>query len=47
MYKRQELGGDEAGGKSKKLSEEELRRLSAFSDFINTLDLEDLDKDKS
>jgi len=43
----QELGGEDAGGKSKKLSEEELRRLSAFSDFINTLDLEDIDKGKS
>jgi len=27
-----------------KISEEELRRMSAFTDFINTLDLEDLDK---
>ena len=35
----------EAGGK--KPSEEELRRMSAFYDFINTLDLEDFDKRKS
>ncbi len=32
--------------KDKKLDEEELRRLSAFTDFINTLDLGDLDKGK-
>jgi len=35
----------EAGGKQP--SEEELRRMSAFYDFINTLDLEDFDKRKS
>ena len=40
-----EVGG--AGGKDKKVSEEELKRLSAFTDFINTLDLEDFDKNKS
>ena len=28
------------------ISDEELRRMSAFTDFINTLDLEDLDKGK-
>jgi bifunctional DNase/RNase len=38
-----ETGG--AGGK--KPSEEELKRMSAFYDFINTLDLEDFDKRKS
>ncbi|MBA7647657.1 hypothetical protein ES703_55434 [subsurface metagenome] len=38
-----EAGG--AGGK--KPSEEELKKMSAFYDFINTLDLEDLDKHKS
>ena len=32
---------------SKKISDEELRRMSAFTDFINTLDLNDLDKRKS
>jgi hypothetical protein len=31
----------------KKISDEELRRMSAFTDFINTLDLNDLDKRKS
>jgi len=31
-------------GKGKKLSEDELRRMSAFTDFINTLDLDDFDK---
>ncbi len=36
---------DEAEGK--KVSDEDLRRLSAFNDFINTLDLEDFDKHKS
>jgi bifunctional DNase/RNase len=42
-----ERGMDEIGGKGKKVSEEELRRMSAFYDFINTLDLEDFDKRKS
>ncbi len=37
----------EAEGKSKKISDEELKRLSAFSDFIDSLDLEDFDKHKS
>jgi hypothetical protein len=39
----------EAGkeGRGKKTSEEELKRLSAFSDFIDGLDLEDFDKNKS
>ena len=31
---------------SSKIDEEELRKLSAFREFINTLDLEDLDKPK-
>jgi len=35
----------EAG--DKKVSEEELRRMSAFEDFINSLDLDDFDKHKS
>jgi len=34
-------------GKKRDISEEELRKLSAFTDFINTLDLQDLDKGKS
>jgi bifunctional DNase/RNase len=38
----------EAGDKGgKKPSEEELKKMSAFYDFINTLDLEDFDKHKS
>jgi len=31
----------------KEVSEEELRKLSAFTDFINTLDLKDLGKGKT
>jgi hypothetical protein len=38
--------GDETGAKSK-VDEEELKRMSAFTDFIKTLDLEDFDKGKS
>jgi bifunctional DNase/RNase len=40
-----ESGG--VGGKDKQVSEEEMRKMSAFYDFINTLDLEDFDKRKS
>jgi bifunctional DNase/RNase len=42
-----EEGGEEVEGKGKKVSEEEIRRMSAFRDFINTLDLDNLDKHKS
>ncbi len=38
---------EEAGGKDEKVSEEERKKLSAFYDFINTLDLDDFDKRKS
>ena len=38
---------DRAGGKGKKVSDEEVKRMSAFYDFINTLDLDDFDKRKS
>ena len=38
---------EKEGADSKKVSEDELRRMSAFTDFINTLDLGDLDKHKS
>jgi bifunctional DNase/RNase len=38
---------EKEGADSKKVSDEELRRMSAFTDFINTLDLDDLDKHKS
>ncbi len=41
----QEMGG--ASGKGKKVSEEEMKKMSAFYDFINTLDMEDFDKRKS
>ena len=34
-------------GKGKKPSEDEIKRASAFYDFINTLDMEDFDKHKS
>ena len=37
--------GDEVGGK--KINEDELKKMSAFYDFINTLDLEDFNKRKS
>ena len=43
----QETEEGEATGKGKKPSDEELKRMSAFYDFINTLDLEDFDKHKS
>jgi len=38
---------EKEGADSKSVSDEELRRMSAFTDFINTLDLDDLDKRKS
>jgi hypothetical protein len=41
------LKADEAGGEAKKVSEEELRRMSAFRDFIDSLDFDDFDKRKS
>jgi len=41
----QEMGKGQTGGK--KVSEEELKKMSAFYDFINTLDLEDFNKRKS
>ena len=40
-----EVGG--VGGKGRQVSDEELKKMSAFYDFINTLDLEDFDKRKS
>ncbi len=39
--------GDKADSKGRKVSEEEMKRMSAFRDFINNLDLEDFDKRKS
>ncbi len=39
------LPGEKSGGaKPAELREEDLRRMSAFTEFIKTLDLEDLDK---
>jgi len=38
---------EEALGKDRKVSEEEMKKLSAFYDFINTLDMDDFDKRKS
>ena len=35
------------GGEKDKVSDEEMKRMSAFYDFINTLDLDDFDKRKS
>ncbi len=40
-----EMAGAE--GEGKEISEEEKKKLSAFYDFINTLDLDDFDKRKS
>ncbi|MFC2022885.1 bifunctional nuclease family protein, partial [Chloroflexota bacterium] len=37
----------EADGKEREVSEEEMKRMSAFYEFINTLDLDDFDKRKS
>jgi len=45
IFQESEMGG--AGGKEKKVSEEEMKKMSAFYDFINTLDLDDFDKRKS
>jgi bifunctional DNase/RNase len=39
--------GERTDKEGKKVSEEELNRLSAFRDFIDTLDWEDFDKRKS
>jgi bifunctional DNase/RNase len=39
-------GSDKPGGKGR-LDEQELKKLSAFFDFINTLDLDDIGKHKS
>jgi bifunctional DNase/RNase len=38
---------DEVDTKDRKVSEEEMKKMSAFYDFINTLDLDDFDKRKS
>jgi len=38
---------DMADRKGKKVSEEEMRKMSAFRDFLDTLDMDDFDKRKS
>ncbi len=38
--------GLEAEGKGGKVSDDEMKRLGAFRDFIDTLDLDDFEKDK-
>ena len=45
VLEEEEIGGAE--GKGKKVSEEEMKRLSAFRDFIDNLDLDDFGKHKS
>ena len=47
LEKMEESGGPAVDDKGKKISDEELNKLSAFSDFIDTLDLEDFGKHKS
>ncbi len=42
-----EMSEGKGKGKGKAVSEEEMKRMSAFYEFINTLDLEDFDKRKS
>jgi len=42
-----EMEMGKTGDKGKEVSEEELRRMSAFRDFIDTLNLDDFDKRKS
>jgi len=42
-----EKGEGGATGKGEEVSEEEMKKMSAFYDFINTLDLDDFDKRKS
>jgi bifunctional DNase/RNase len=37
----------EAGSSGRKVSEDEMKKMSAFYDFINNLDLDDFDKRKS
>ncbi len=45
VFEDEEAGGTEP--RDKKVSEEEMKRLSAFRDFIETLDWEDFDRRKS
>lgn len=43
----EEAQAQSAGSEGKKISSDELRRLGAFKDFIDTLDFDDFDKRKS
>jgi len=43
LVEEREAGAGEGG----KLSEEDIKKMSAFYDFINTLDMDDFDKRKS
>jgi len=43
----QPRGGEAGSGQLDKMDEQELKKLSAFYDFINTLDLDDFGKKKS
>ena len=43
----QEWGEGGVDDKGKKMSEEDVKKMSAFYNFINTLDLSDFDKNKS
>jgi bifunctional DNase/RNase len=45
LEREEDIGSAE--GKGKKVSEEEMKRLSAFREFIDNLDLDDLGKHKS
>ncbi|MDP6825377.1 MAG: DUF151 domain-containing protein, partial [Dehalococcoidales bacterium] len=38
---------EEADSEGREVSEDEMKKMSAFYDFINTLDLDDFDKRKS
>lgn len=43
----EEAGAEQAPGNRAKVNEEELERMSAFRDFIESLDLDDFDRRKS
>ncbi len=47
IFEEKEGEADGKGGKGGKVSEEDQHRMSAFREFLDTLDLEDFDKRKS
>ncbi len=47
IFEEKEGEADDKGGKGGKVSEEDQHRMSAFREFLDTLDLEDFDKRKS